>query len=144
TAPGGFMAGFVDLHEVLGQVRARLDEDDQQELDQWAPVVSLLEATTLRGELSGRTVVVRWTLHTSGEHGLTELTQALVKVAGAELATKRARERRRQGCDELVDHILALMKTELSSPSFDDQQLDRRFELLDECRKDETTDAEID
>jgi len=144
TAPGGLMAGFVDIREVLGQVRVRLDEDDIKDLDEWAPVLTPLEALTMRSELGGRTFVVRWTLHASNEGALAGLVQGILKVAGAELVEDLARERRRKRCEELIDHILELMRGELRSTGFEEQMLDRRFELMDECRKDETTDAEID
>ncbi|MEM9462201.1 MAG: thioredoxin domain-containing protein [Myxococcota bacterium] len=141
---GGLLAGFVDLHELVGKIRQGLDPDDQDQMDQWAPVLSPLEALTLRGELDSRTFAVRWTLHTSAEHGLPTLARGLTKVAGAELAKKLARKRRRERCESLIDHIVALMKAELEGADIEDELIERRFELMDECRKDETTDAEID
>jgi protein-disulfide isomerase len=144
TAPGGLAAGFVDIREIVTQVRARLDERKIEDLDEWAPVVGPLEALTLRSELVGRTFVVRWTLHTSNEHALAGLVQGVMKVAGAELVEDLARERRRKRCEDLVAHILELMRGELKSPGFEEQMIDRRFELIEECRKEDTTDAEIE
>jgi hypothetical protein len=91
TAPGGLAAGFVDIREIVTQVRARLDERTIEDLDEWAPVVGPLEALTLRSELVGRTFVVRWTLHTSNEHALAGLVQGVMKVAGAEVVEDLAR-----------------------------------------------------
>jgi protein-disulfide isomerase len=137
-------AGFVDIREVLSQVRVRLDDRERESLDEWAPVVSPLEALTLRSEITGRTVVVRWTLHTSSEHALAGLVQGVMKVVGAELVEDLARERRRERCEELVEHIFELMRGELKSAGVEEQLLDQRFALMDECRKDDTTDTEID
>ncbi len=144
TAPGGLAAGFVDIREVLAQVRTRLDDRELEDLERWSPLLSPLEALTMRSELADRTFVARWTLHTSGEHALAGFVQGFMKSVGAELAKKLLRERRRERCDALIDHILELMKAELKSQDFEEQLLDRRFELMDECRKPETTDTEIE
>ncbi|MCB9714493.1 MAG: thioredoxin domain-containing protein [Myxococcales bacterium] len=144
TAKGGLVAGFLDIRTLLDEIRARIDEDERKDMDEWAPVISPLELLTMRGELQGRTFVARLSLHTSGEHALAELVQGVMKVAGEKMASRLARQRRRDRCDELIDHILELMRAEIKSSSFEEDLLDRRYELMNECTGDQTTDAEID
>lgn len=144
TNKGGLVAGFIDIRAVLDEIRARLDDDDEEEMNEWSPVLSLLETVTMRGELDGRTFVTRVSLHTSGEHALAELTQGLMKVVGEEMLEDLSRKRRRERCDELIDHILELMRAEIKSPAFEGDLIERRYELMDECAGSQTTDAEID
>jgi protein-disulfide isomerase len=141
TAPGGQAAGFADIRELLAQARGLMSERELEDIDELAPVVSPLEALTMRAELTGRTLVVRFTLHTSSEQALAGLVQGMMKVVGADAVKDLARKRRNERCEQLVDHIYELMKVELNSA---DALMDQRFTMLEECRKVETTDTEID
>ncbi|MEM7154246.1 MAG: thioredoxin domain-containing protein [Myxococcota bacterium] len=144
TKKGGLVSGMLDIRELLAEVRSQLDEDDKEDMDKWKPVYSMLEVLTLRGEQSGRTFVFRTTLHTSSEHALADLTRGLMKVIGEEVAEDLARNRRYKRCNELIDHVVDLMKTELAAVGFEDDMFERRHELMDECLGDDTTDTEID
>ncbi|MCX4246972.1 DsbA family protein [Paraliomyxa miuraensis] len=144
VAPGGLAAGFVDLREVLSQVRARLSEREVEDMDRWSPVLSPLEAVTMRSELDGRTFVIRWTLHTSNEHALAGLVQGLMKVAGAEMVQELAAKRRRERCEAVVDHVFELMQAEINADPLADQMFEQRSGLIDKCLEQDTTEPEIE
>jgi protein-disulfide isomerase len=142
---GAHGAGFVDIVELLAAVRPLLSEDDRQELESLSPILSLLEAVTLRADVEGRAIVVRSTLHTSADNGLPTLVQETTKLLGTKLAEQLARAARQQRCAALAEHVVALTRAALSEA---DADLDTTWEIerkvLEQCEGPKMTDARLD
>ncbi|MBL4685162.1 MAG: hypothetical protein JKY37_11275 [Nannocystaceae bacterium] len=69
-AKGGLSAGFVDVRQLLFAIRPLLSDSEREQEKKLAPLVSPMEAVTMRTELNKRSIVSRLTLHTSWDHAL--------------------------------------------------------------------------
>ncbi len=129
-APGGTLAGYLDIKELVTAIEPLLDEDDKKRKTEIDPIIAPLEALTARSETKDRTAIFRITLHTSGDDALAGLVRATMKVTGEQFARQLQRAQRLERCEKLAQHLLEIAKTDTSRsiPEFE-----IRYDLRDAC-----------